>query len=127
MIHLNKSDSTTSLSELAIVDTACIFCKNPEDIEAGKRLIDGRIFLNCECRITTHLDCWKEYTIEQSECPSCQKPIPSWKQPLENGEELREHKKRSYVREIAIAFFIITVICFLAFTIIYLNPSNHEL
>jgi hypothetical protein len=124
MVQLNKSDSTTSLSELTIIDTACVFCKNPEDIEGGKRLIDGRIFLSCECRITIHLDCWKEYISEHSgtlACPSCERHAPTWKQPDLNTTELHEHKKRNYVREIAIVFFVITIIFFIAFTLVYLQ------
>jgi len=126
MVQLNKSDSTASLSELPIVDTACYFCRNPEDPESGKALIDARIFLNCECRITVHIHCWREYIDEYTgapECPSCDKPIPAWKQPADasNISEVQEHKKRSYVREITIGFCMLMLICSIAFAIIYLQ------
>ena len=120
---MNKSDSTTSLSELPIVDSACRFCRNPEDPEGGKALMDARIFLNCECRITTHLECWKEYIVEHTgrlACPSCEKPIPSWKQPKEDHEE-KPLKKVSYVREVAAGFFVVALICGITFAIIFLQ------
>jgi hypothetical protein len=124
MTQLIKSDSTTSLSELPIVDTACRFCSGAEDAETGKSLIDARIFLSCDCRLTTHLDCWKEYVADQAGrlvCPSCEKPIPTWK--VSNELPLNEPTKmKSYVREIAIGLAVICVILFLAFLIIYVRP-----
>ncbi len=122
---MSKSDSTTSLSELPIVDTACRFCRNPEDPESGKALMDARIFLSCDCRITTHLDCWKEFIQEHTGrlvCPSCEKPIPSWKQPKQpKDDEEKQEKRTPYVREITIALFTITAIFLIAFSIIYLK------
>jgi hypothetical protein len=126
MVQLNKSDSTVSLSELPIVDTACHFCRNPEDSESGKALIDARIFLNCECRITVHIHCWREYIDEYTgtpECPSCDKIIPAWKQSGDASSisGVQEYNKKNYVREIAIGFFILMFTCSIAFAIIYLQ------
>jgi len=80
---MKQSDSATSLTNLVVCDTACYFCNEGGDVEAGVPLIDMKKFLNCDCRLTSHSKCWLKHLSNITEspvsCPLCKMSIAGWK------------------------------------------------
>lgn len=94
------SDSSTSLDALnEVCDTACFFCKNPEDLEKQMALIDSKAFLPCACRFAVHATCWHTYlerdASPNTNCPSCHKSVVGWKRaPFQYAVVEKEKKEK---------------------------------
>ena len=80
---MKQSDSATSLTNLVICDTACYFCNETGDAEEGRPLVDMKKFLNCDCRLTSHTQCWLKHLSSGIDtpvvCPLCKTSIAGWK------------------------------------------------
>jgi hypothetical protein len=80
-------------------EKVCYFCHKEVDLEEVIPLIDANQFLECECHITTHLDCWVTHIRQVQDahigCPKCQTPIVGWRKHISTHElnELSNHKK----------------------------------
>ncbi|NDH68541.1 MAG: hypothetical protein EBY22_11695 [Gammaproteobacteria bacterium] len=96
---MKQSDSATSLTNLVVCDTACYFCNEVGDLEAGKPLIDMKKFLNCDCRLTAHSNCWLRYLSSGMEtpvmCPLCKTSIAGWKVKEASEAVHDQHIKRN--------------------------------
>jgi hypothetical protein len=80
-------------------ENVCYFCHKETDIEEAMPLIDVNEFLECDCHITSHLDCWATYIRQIQDvyigCPKCQIPIVGWRTHISTHElnEIANHKK----------------------------------
>ena len=90
---MKQSDSATSLTNLVVCDTACYFCNESGDAEEGRPVVDMKKFLNCECRLTAHTQCWLDHLSNGTEspvsCPLCKTSIAGWKK-REASDTVRE-------------------------------------
>ena len=118
---MKQSDSSTSLTNLVVCDTACHFCNEPDDLESENRLVDMRKFLNCECRLTAHMRCWLKHLGTNPnpsvKCPLCRIPIAGWKLRKASEAEINDTTqivdKRRYWKLVFIGLSILGIIIFI--------------
>jgi hypothetical protein len=116
---LKESTSTTSLTQLAVCDPACTFCSEPEDLEAGRELIDSKQFLSCACRFATHKDCWIMYIDKtpgepKAKCPTCKQEVVGWQTRFAHATAPEEKKECCSTRTSLVAT-LFTGLCLVAF------------
>ncbi len=100
-------------------------------METGKRLVDSKTFLSCECRFATHVACWTAYMEESTGrpiCPRCKKPISPWrKAPTEEevlaAEAKRHTEHRSSMRILACTALVVVII--VVFLLAMLLPRSN--
>lgn len=125
---IKQSTSTESLTGLnGTCDTACHFCNEGGDVENHRRLIDSKLYSNCQCRYAVHIDCWQTHldmkTDKKYECPLCKTAIQSWRIKDAGFSVADKEQKKGY--EWYVYVLVFSFILVIIFVSLLLGLSKH--